>query len=71
MRADVVRDVVTERFQSQVRRVAGFTPLKGIDGGLANMPRCGEIRLTHTEGDHVIPPEYNGNSTIPPDWAIG
>ena len=46
---DIVRDAAAEARESEIRRVAGASALKGVDGGLADMPwRC-EIRLSDAE----------------------
>ena len=50
---DIVRDAAAEAWESEIRRVAGASALKGVNGGFADMPwRC-EIRLSDAERDDV------------------
>jgi enoyl-CoA hydratase len=40
--------------QPEIRGVVGPALLEAVDGGLANMPRRGKIRLANSQRDHIV-----------------
>ncbi len=55
-RIEADRDGVAQSRQAQIGRVGGPASFEGVDGGFADVPRRDEIRLSHTEGNHVWEP---------------
>ena len=53
MALHVVRDRATQAREAQIGTVPRAAFLQRVDGGLADVPRRGEIRLADTEGNHV------------------
>jgi hypothetical protein len=52
--ADIIGDGAAEAGEAEIRGVAGAAALEGEDGGFADVPGRGEVRLADAERDDIV-----------------